>query len=198
MKLTHIHPLFLALCVWGVPVHMILTHGDGVRLIQSPDPRPGVTHPFGQDTKAVVGGLKMCKQASSLGPPGTLERSVGIISPHNCPWEVRPLLFSLWFCVSFCWFEKIMLELNTLSWFWQTLVFLVPLRCWENSRAGLKDMGQVCSLWRRESTGRRPQQQPQLLPIDFLPEPCALEPIHQVHLPPYSTRMCWKIGIMTS
>ena len=132
MKLTHIHPFFLALCVWGLPVHMILTHGNGVRLTQSPEPRPGVTCPLGQDTKAMVGRLTMCKQARSLGPPGTLERSVGIISsPHNCPWEVRPLLYSLWFCVIFCWFEKIMLELNTLPWFWQTLSFL---SCWDTEK----------------------------------------------------------------
>ena len=86
MKLTCIHPFFLALCVWGLPVHVILTHGDGVGLTQPPDPRPGVTRPLGQDTKAVVGGLTMCKQARSLGPLGTLERSVGIISsPFNCP-----------------------------------------------------------------------------------------------------------------
>ena len=86
MELTRIHPFFLALYVWGLLVHMVLTHGDGVRLTQFPDPRPGVTHPLGQDTKAIVGGLTMCKQTRSLGPLGTLERSVGIISsPHNCP-----------------------------------------------------------------------------------------------------------------
>ena len=89
-----------------------------------------------------------------------------------------------------------MLKVNTLPWFWQT-VFLVPLRCWENRRAGLEDKGQLCSLRRRESTGRRPQQQPHLLPIDFLQDPCALESIHQVNLPPYSTWMCWKIGMIT-
>ena len=48
-----------------------------------------------------------------------------------------------------------------------------------------------------ESTGRRAQQQPHLLPIDFMPDPCALEPIHQVNLPPYSTWMCWNIGMIT-
>ena len=34
---------------------------------------------------------------------------------------------------------------------------------------------------------KRSQQQPHLLPVDFLANPCALEPIHQVNLPPYST-----------
>ena len=34
---------------------------------------------------------------------------------------------------------------------------------------------------------KRSQQQPHLLPIDILPDPCALESIHQVNLPPYST-----------
>ena len=48
------------------------------------------------------------KQARSLGPPEILERSVVTVSsPHKCPWEVRPLLFSLSFCVIFfCWFES--------------------------------------------------------------------------------------------
>ena len=49
---------------------MILTHGDEVRLAQSPDPPPGVTNPLGQDTVAVVGGPPMCNQARSLGPLG--------------------------------------------------------------------------------------------------------------------------------
>ena len=38
-----------------------------------------------------------------------------------------------------------------------------------------------------ESLWKRSQQQPHLLPVDFLANPCALEPIHQVNLPPYST-----------
>ena len=31
MKLSCILPFFLALCVCGLPIHMILTHADGVR-----------------------------------------------------------------------------------------------------------------------------------------------------------------------
>ena len=65
---------------------MILTHTDGVRLTQSPDHPPGVTRALSQDTMAVVSGPPMCEQVKSLGPLGTLERSVGIISsPYNCP-----------------------------------------------------------------------------------------------------------------
>ena len=45
---------------------MILTHADRVRLTQSPDPQPGVTHSLGQDTMAVVGGPPMCNQARSI------------------------------------------------------------------------------------------------------------------------------------
>ena len=186
--------LFLSF-VCGLPVHMILTHADGVRLIQCPDLQTGVTHPLIWDTMAVVGGPPMCEQARTLGPPGTLERSLGsIFSPYNCSWEVRPFLFSLWFCVIFAVLKAHARGEHT------TLVLAgsVPLRCWENRRAGLKDAGQLCSLWRKESTGRRPQQQPHLLPTDFLPDPCALESIHQVNLPPYSTWMCWKIGVITS
>ena len=56
---------------------MILTHRDGVRLTQSPDPPPEVIHPLGQDTMAVASGPPTCKPARSLGPPGTLERSEG-------------------------------------------------------------------------------------------------------------------------
>ena len=79
-----------------------------------------------------------------------------------------------------------MLELNTVPWFWRALSCPAEVLR-KHRRAGLKDEGQLCSLRRRESTGRRPQQQPHLLPIDFMPDPCALEPIHQVNLPPYST-----------
>ena len=113
---------------------------------------------------AVVHGPLICKQAWSLGPPGTLERS-------NCPWEVRPLLFSFSCCVIFLLLWKLMLELNTLPWFWQALCFLSRWGAEKHGRAGLKDTGQLCSLRRRESTGRRPQQQPHLLPIDFCPIP---------------------------
>ena len=68
--------LFLSF-VCGVSLHTILTHTDGVRLTQPPDPPPGVTHPLGQDTVAVVSGPPVCKAARPLGPPGTLERSDG-------------------------------------------------------------------------------------------------------------------------
>ena len=127
MKLSCILPFFLVLCVCGLPIHVILTHADGVRFTWSPDPLAGVTRPLGQDknTMAVVRGSPMCKKARSLGPPGILERSVVTVSsPHNCPWEVRPLLFSLWFCVIFLLLWKLMLEVNTLPWFWQALSFL--------------------------------------------------------------------------
>ena len=199
MKLSHILTFLLALCVFGLPIEVILTHADGVRFTWFPDPPPGVTRSLSQekDTMAVVREPPMCKQAKSLGPPGVLERSVVTVSsPHNCPWEVRPLLFSLWFCVIFAGLKAHARGEHT-TLVLAGSVFLVPLRCWENRRAGLKDTGQLCSLWRRESTGRRPQQQPHLLPIDLLPDPCALEPIHQMKLPPYSTWMCWKIGIIT-
>ena len=102
MKRTCILPFFLSIC--GLPKHMTLTQANGVRLTQSPDHSPGVTHPLCQDkdTMAVVGAFPTCKQARFLGPLGTLERSLGSVSsPLNCPWEVRPLLFSLWFCVIF-------------------------------------------------------------------------------------------------
>ena len=39
----------------GLPLYMILTHAEGVRLTQSPDPSPtGVTRSLGQDTMAMV------------------------------------------------------------------------------------------------------------------------------------------------
>ena len=84
---------------------MILTHAHGVRLTQSPDPPAGVTRSLGQDPTAVDGGFLMHKQARSLGPPGTLERSVASVPLHTIvpeksaptPHPSRP--FSLWFCV---------------------------------------------------------------------------------------------------
>ena len=88
MKLSCTLPFLLALCVCDRPIHVILTHGDGVKLTWSPDPLAGVTRPLGQDkdTMAVVRQPPMCKQARSLGPPEILERSVGTISsPLNCP-----------------------------------------------------------------------------------------------------------------
>ena len=63
--------------ICGLPVHVILTHADRVRLTQCPGPPPGVTRPLGQDTMAVVSGPPVCKAARPLGPPGTLERSEG-------------------------------------------------------------------------------------------------------------------------
>ena len=196
MKRTCILPFFLSIC--GLPEHMTLTQANGVRLTQSPDHSPGVTHPLCQDkdTMAVVGAFPTCKQARFLGPLGTLERSLGSVSsPLNCPWEVRPLLFSLWFCVIFAGLKAHARGEHT------TLVLADCLSCpaeaLRNRRAGLRDAEQLCSLRRRESTERRPEQQPHLLPIDFLQDPCALESIHQVNLPPYSTWMCWKIGMIT-
>ena len=188
--------LFLSF-VCGLPAHMILTCADGVRLTQCPEPPLGVTCPLSQDTMAVVSWPPMYKQARSLGPLGTPERSLGLVSsPLSCPWEVRPLLFSLWFCVIFSGLKAhARSEHNTLVL--AGSVFLVLLRHWENRRAGLRDEGQLCSLRRRGWFGRRPEQQPHLLPIDFLPDLCALESIHQVNLPPYLTWMCWKIGMIT-
>ena len=52
---------------------MILSHADGVRLTQCPDPPPGVTRPLGQDIMAVVSRPPMCEQARTLGPLGILE-----------------------------------------------------------------------------------------------------------------------------
>ena len=55
--------------------------------------------------------------------------------------------------------------------------------------AGLGDEGRVCSLLSRdghlEGDNLEEEQQPHLLPIGFLPDPCALQSIHQVNLPPY-------------
>ena len=110
---------------YGVSGYRFLTHADGVRPTQGPDLQTAVTHPLSQDTMAVVGGPPVCEQARTLGPPGILERSVGSISsPHNCSWEVRPLLFSLWYHIiiwSLVW--KLVLEVSTLPWFWQALSF---------------------------------------------------------------------------
>ena len=75
--------LFLScVCVWSP---MIPAHENGVSLTQFPDHPPGVTHPLGQDTTAVVSRPPMCKQTRTLGPVGTLERSVGSISSPSCP-----------------------------------------------------------------------------------------------------------------
>ena len=139
--------LFLSF-VCGLPAHMILTQADGVRLTQCPEPPPGVTRPLSQDTMAVVSRPPMYKQARSLRPLETPGRSLGLVSsPLSCPWEVRPLLFSLWFCVIFSGLKAHARgEHNTLVL--AGSVFLVPLRRWENRRAGLKDAGQLCSLWR--------------------------------------------------
>ena len=78
-----------------------------------------------------------------------------------------------------------MLEVNTLPRLWQALSFLSHGGC-VYKRARLKDEGQFCSLWKTESTGSS-QKQAYLLPIDFLPDPCTLQSIHQVTLPSYST-----------
>ena len=188
MTLSCILPFFLFLCVWSPCTH----NPDPCRWgkTHKVPPQVGVTHPFTRDTMAMVSGPPMCKQARSLGPPGILERRVGSISsPLNCPWEVRPLLFSLWFCVIFAGL-KVHAKGEHTTLVLADSVFLVPLRCWENKRAGLRDAGQLCSLWRRESTWKRPEQQPHLLPVGFLANPCDLEQIHQVNLPPYSTWMC--------
>ena len=78
----------------------------------------------------------MCKQVRSLGPPGTLERSVGTISsPFNCPWEVRPLLFSLSFCVIFFAALKACARREHTTLVLAGSVFLVPLRCWETQES---------------------------------------------------------------
>ena len=77
--------LFLSF-VCDLPVHMILTHADGVRLTQSPDHPTWSLRPLGQNTMVVVGGPPVCKQARSLGLPGTLERRLeSVSSPLNCP-----------------------------------------------------------------------------------------------------------------
>ena len=73
MKLSCTLPFLLALCVCDRPIHVILTHGDGVKLTWSPDPLAGVTRPLGQDTMAVVSRPPVCEQARMLGPLGILE-----------------------------------------------------------------------------------------------------------------------------
>ena len=83
---------------------------------------PEVTRPLGQDTTAVVCRPPVCRETRALGPPGTLERSVGSVSSlYNCPWEVRPLLSSFQFRVIFLLVWEFMLELNTLPWLWRSL-----------------------------------------------------------------------------
>ena len=64
---------------------MTLTHADGVRLLQSPEPPPGVTRALGQDTMAVDSEPPVYEQVRSLGLLGTLERNLGLVSsPLNC------------------------------------------------------------------------------------------------------------------
>ena len=110
-----------------------------------------------------------------------------LLSPHLSQ-RSSPFPTPLWFCCDInCFYschdnvEHTTLGLAGLLLSCSTEV----LRTHARRRAG-RD-GEVCSLWRRESTGRRARQQPHLLPIDFLPNPCTLQSIHQVTLPSYST-----------
>ena len=63
-----------------------------------------------------------------------------------------------------------MIMLNTLPWFWQALSFLSHWGVKETGELGWRTGSSPVLFW-GESTGRRSQRQPHLLPVDFLPDP---------------------------
>ena len=131
--------------------------------------------------------------------PGTVEKSVGsvsspLLSPHL---SQRGSLFPLVLCDTDC-FYSIMIMLNT----YLGSVRLGPFFShWSVEKThqtqGWKTRGRSGLCWVGMVDLKAITAATHLLPIDFLPDLCPLQSIHQVNLPPYSTWMCWKIGIIT-
>ena len=82
-----------------------------------------------------------------------------------------PSVFPLVLC-DFWLIWKLMLEVNTLPWFWRSLSFLSRWGVEKTGELGRKtDEGQLCSLPRRESTGRDHSSNLTCCPLTFCPIP---------------------------
>ena len=133
--------------MYGLCVHRILTHVDGVRPTQSSDPASGIPWPLVR-TPCLFWAPKVEMSVPITPWDGRKKCGFGLLSPH-LSWEV--LVSSLWFSAILTVSTAVIIMLNTLPWFWQARSFLVPLRCWKNMPdAGLGDEGRVCSLLSRD------------------------------------------------
>ena len=123
---------------------------------------------------------------------GRKKYRVGLLSPHLS--HRSPPLFPLVLCDNNCFYScHDNVEHTTLVLAGSVLSCSTEaLRKHTRRRAGRRGAGLVPAEEGR-STGRRPQQQPHLLPIGFLPDPCALQSTHQVNLPPFPPCSCWKM-----
>ena len=136
----------------------------------TPIPDPWLGHQVFADWAPVV------EMSEFLWSPGLVDRSVGSVSLS----QRSPPLFPSLLCDTNCFYSCDDNVEDTGSG-----SFVVLLRCCEtHQKRGCKMMGRAALCWVPTVYWTRSQKQPQLLPLGFLPDPCALQSVAQVNLLP--------------